>query len=324
MNTNFENLCKNPLDNVMVSYSRRTEYTDIHIERMTNSNQNGDFDQLIADTQVKRDAFTGNLDQARLSESLRIGYTLELNNSKSDFITTLGQFEGFVKSVFGKKSPEYLMFFPFGIEEYRKANQANTLSLMGKVYTLAKTYKTQLNNPVYENKFKDYIDRYKNAFSRQKQSAGSVTNSKTDKEILWNDLKNQLYINMLSIILLNKDNPQKMLDYFEPKLLRYRHHTSDDTPDDTYKLSIAPNTSATADISFSPDDTLLIINDSNVAIFYYGAATADQQPKTAPVEIAAGDEAEVTALSLGAPANRFLIIQNKDASETAEVEIALI
>jgi len=68
----------------------------------------------------------------------------------------------------------------------------------------------------------------------------------------------------------------------------------------------------------------LIINNSNIAVFYYGAATAGEQPKTAPIEIAAGDEAEVTALSLGAPTNKFLILMNNDSTETAEVEIALI
>ena len=59
-------------------------------------------------------------------------------------------------------------------------------------------------------------------------------------------------------------------------------------------------------------------------IFYYAAATADAAQPAQLSEIAIGDEAEIAAAQLGAPANKFLILVNKDASLEAEAEIALI
>jgi hypothetical protein len=168
------------------------------------------------------------------------------------------------------------------------------------------------------------MQRFDTAFKQQQQAQGDVTNRKSLKEMLWNNLKKQLYINMLTIIINNPDNPKLMLSFFEDKIMRFRKHKDDGSTADTYKMSIAAASSKVADISFSVDDTILIINNGDVPIFYYAAATADAAQPAQLSEIAVGDEAEVKATQLGAPANKFLILVNKDASLEAEAEIALI
>ncbi|NVN94517.1 MAG: hypothetical protein HXX18_04440 [Bacteroidetes bacterium] len=325
MNTKFENLAENPLDGVMVSISRKIKYADINIERMEKNNPDGVLTHLIEDTKQKRDAYTGNLSTSKMNEAIRIAYTSELAEITDEFRRTVSKFEGLVKSVFDKKSLVYLMFYPHGIEEYHKSNQAQIPILMDKIIDLNQTYASQLGTMVYHDLFHDQKNRYTNAYSLQKQAGGTVINTSTVKEILWKELKKQLYKNMLTIVLYNIDNPKLMLSYFEPSLLRFRHHKTDDTTNATYKLQIPALSSKAAEISFSVDDTLLIINNGAKSIFYCGAATAEgDQSKPTLIEIPVGEEAEVTAVSLGAPANKFIIFVNKDASEEAEVEIALI
>ncbi len=324
MLTKFENLSKNPLDGAMVSISRKIEYADINIERMTKNNPDGSNSPLIDETKQKRDAFAGNLSSSKMNEAIRIAYTAELAKTALEFRNTVSKFEGLVKSVFGKGSSIYLMFFAYGLEEYHKANQAQLPMLMDKMMSLNLTYKSELGTTMYYDLFNVQKMRYTNAFSLQKQAGGTVSNTKAAKEMLWNELKKQLYKNMLTLVLNNIDHPAMMLSYFEPRLLRFRHHKTENETEDSYILTLAANTTEAASISFSVNDQLLILNNGEVPVYYYGAATATEAPKTVPVEIAAGEEVEVTAASLGAPANKFLLFINKDLTTEAEVEVMLL
>jgi hypothetical protein len=313
----------------MVSVTRRIGYADIHIERMTKNNPGNVLDQLITDTKAKRDAFAGNLSASKMGEAIRMAYTSELETTADQFRGTVSKFEGLVKSVFGKSSPTYIMFFPFGLNEFHRASQAEIIPLMDKIISLSLTHQTELGNPAYRTLFMDYKTRYANAYSLQKQAAGTVTNSKAVKDVLWNELKKQLFKNMLTLVLNNLDNPTVMLTYFEPSLLRYNHSksatdTSSDSTDGTYTATIAPDTTFTAEIKFAATDTLLIINNGSIPVYYFGAATATQAAPANPTELAEGDEIEIAATELGAPANTFLRFLNSDKTETAEIEIALL
>jgi hypothetical protein len=329
MSTKFENLAENPLDGLMVSVSRRIGYADINIERMTKNNPGNVLAQLITDTKAKRDAFAGNLSASKMGEAIRMAYTSELDTIVEQFRATVSKFEGLVKSVFGKGTPTYIMFFPFGLVEFHQANQAEILPLMDKIISLSLTHQTALGNPAYRTSFMDYKTRYANAYSLQKQAAGTVTNSKAVKEVLWNELKKQLYKNMLTLVLNNLDNPTVMLTYFEQSLLRYKQTKSatentDNSTEGTYTATIAPDTTFTADIKFAATDTLLIINNGSIPVYYFGAATSTQAAPANPAELAEGDEIEIAATELGAPANTFLRFLNTDKTETAEIEIALL
>ena len=324
MPTKFENLAENPLEGVMVSYSRRIKYTDINLLRMEKNNPSGVYDTLIADTQLKRDAFAGNLSTSKMNEAIRIAYTSELSSTASEFISTTSRAEGLIKSVFGKDSPVYKMFFPFGLTAFHTANQGEMPIMMDNIISLLLTYETDLGSLDYHDKFVDIKDRYINANTLQKQAAGIVVNSSAVKQILWNDLKKQLYKNMLSLVLNNIDNPKLMLTYFVPSLLRFHHKKDDGSNNATLKVLVPPSTTMDSGISFSPDDTILLMNNSNDPIYYFGATTADATPPDSPSEILGGEEAEVKALILGAPGKKFLLLQNKSTTETIEVEIALI
>lgn len=324
MATNFENLANNPLDGVLVSITRKLSYADVHIERMIKNNPGGIYDSLIELCKIKRDAFSNNAAEEEEGESLRIGHTAVLKKLSGNYKDEMSLFESLVRLKFGKGSQIYLEIFPHGLTYYRNAKQGEMLALMNKTISFNQTHLNELGTHEFLDKFVNIRDNFAKSLSSQQQAQGDVSNRKSLKDVLWNDLKKQLYIDMLSIIINNPDNPKQMLSYFDDKLLRFRHHKADGSDEATYKLIVAALSSKLADISYSPDDTLLIINNGNKSIFYYAAATADAPQPAVMHEIAAGDEAEVKALSLGAPANKFLIIVNKDATEEAEVEIALI
>ena len=324
MPTNFENLANNPLDGVLVSINRRLRYTDINIERMTKNNPGGIYDILVEHTKNCRNAYALNQKEEESGESIRIAYTAELQKSVEEFKDNMRKIEKYLSYKHGNTSLIYLELFAHGLSQYTKALLSEIAKLISKAHDFTLKYGTELSGENFEVLFKGNMLRFETAYKQQQQAQGDVTNRKSLKEMLWYNLKKQLYINMLTIIINNPDNPKLMISYFEDKIMRFRKHKDDGSTADTYKLSIAAASSKVADISFSVDDTILIINNGYVPIFYYAAATADAAQPAQLSEIAVGDEAEVKATQLGAPANKFLILVNKDANLEAEAEIALI
>jgi len=324
MSDKFDRISINPLDYVIVGATRRYQYAEDNIKSMKTNNPNNVFDPLIAATEEKLNVYKGNTSDSKINEALRIAHTSEVKIEMDEIIINAGKCEGLVKSVFGKNTPIYLQFFPFGLSEFHDANPTECLDLLDRLINAATENKQQLGNGLFIDLFKSSKIRLKKVIDDQKISGSKVKSSKEIKEILWNELKKQLYKNMLTIALHYIDNLNMVHTYFNPTLLRLRHHNNDDDTTQTYKLLIPVLSSKAANISFSVDDTLLIINNGVKSIFYYGTATADEQAKTALIEIPAGEEAEVTAVSLGAPSNKFIIFVNKDATDEGEVEIALI
>ena len=324
MPTNFENLANNPLDGVMVSANRRVKYTDINIERMTKNNQGGIYDILVEYTKNCRDAYANNLIEEESGESIRIANTAELQKSVEEFKDNMRKIEKYLSYKHGNTSLIYMELFAHGLSQFTKASLTEISKLMKKSHEFTVKYATELSSENFEALFKADMLRFDTAFKQQQQAQGAVTNRKSLKEMLWANLKKQLYINMLTIIINNPDNPKVMLSFFEDKILRFRKHKDDGSTAEAYKLNIAASSSKVADISFSVDDTILIINNGYVPLYYYAAATANAAQPAQLTEIAVGDEAEVKAIQLGAPANKFLILVNKDASMEAEAEIALI
>lgn len=323
MSDKLERIAFNPLDNIKVGATKRYLYAEDNVKSMEANNPNNVFDPLIADTTDKLNNYKGNTSESKINEALRIAYTAETGLIMSETVLYAGKCEGLVKSVFTKNSPVYLKFFPFGLTEFHDANPAEMLDLLDRIILFNTEYKPQLGTVLYIDKFTELKTNLSKAVDNQKNAGSKVKNKSEVKEILWNELKKQLYKNMLTIALYYIDNLSMVLSYFKPQLLRTAKNSNNEVSD-TYKLSIAAASSKVADISFSVDDTILIINNGDVPIFYYAAATADAAQPAQLSEIAIGDEAEIAAAQLGAPANKFLILVNKDASLEAEAEIALI
>jgi hypothetical protein len=306
-----------------VGVTKRYLYTEDNIKSMEANNPNGVFDVLIAETRDKFDTYKGNTSESKINEALRIAYTAETGLVMSEIRLYTTKCEGLVKSIFTKNSPDYLKFLPFGLSEFHDANPAEMLDLLDRNIAFNTDYKTQLGTNLYIDKFAELKTKLSKAVDNQKEAGSKVKSKSEIKEILWNELKKQLYKNMLFIALHYIDNLAMVLTYFKPQLLRTRKN-SDKEIEQTYTLSIAPASSKAADISFSVDDTLLIINNGDVPLYYYATTAADSPQPAQLSEIAIGDEAEVAAAQLGAPANKFLIFVNKDAAQQAEVEIAMI
>jgi len=123
----------------------------------------------------------------------------------------------------------------------------------------------------------------------------------------------------------HRGQPEKIRLYFDQSIITLEKHkqAGDDTAQ-AYTLTVPASATAVANINFALGDTLLVTNAGDVPVCYYGASSANQAAPANPTEIAEGDEAEITAASLGAPANKYLLFVNNDKEMEGEVEIMMV
>ena len=187
--------------------------------------------------------------------------------------------------------------------------------------SLALKYKADIGE-TYATGLKDVRVQLESEINAQQIAAGEVSNVIPGYEVLRLAIDKQLLKNVCVILIENLDNPWVVSTFFDEYLIFPKARK--EAAQQGYILDIPAASKKPADISFSVDDSLLLINNGTKSIFFYAAATADAATPDNLTEIAAGEELEITAASLGAPANKFLIFVNTDLTEEGEVEIVLM
>ena len=221
--------------------------------------------------------------------------------------------------VFSENSPEFVTIFSKGRNDIYKGTQEQQLS---KLQALAIHVKKYPGLVAIHEEINAYNEELSVAYKNKGISQDGKNKSSDALDIAYDAMGELLFSNMLALTIIFIKNTDVVEHYFDFSLLRNPKKQSEE--DNAYILAIPANSKKTADISFSTDDTLLLVNNGTKSISFYAAATADAATPTTLSEIAAGEELEVTAASLGAPANKFLIFVNTDLTEVGEVEILLI
>jgi hypothetical protein len=320
---NLDHFIRNQFENITASIDRRELFFSGHLNSMIGNNLNGALNPIIEESNVVHQMWLDKVFHRKYVTGEGKGSTIVINNLIDEILPVIRNLETTCILKFKKKSATYTEGFPSGLSEYTRANRSQFRSLINRLLLFSQKYETELGHDFFV-KFKDFGIRWDKETTIHDSIKQDIKETSPDFEAIWKVVATQLYKNALTILLASLNNRKVITSYYDFSIINPRHHATDDATDATYKLLIPALTSKAAEISFSVDDTLLVINNGEKSIFYYGAATADEQAKTALIEIPAGDEAEVTAVSLGAPTNKFIIFVNKDVTAEGEVEIALI
>jgi len=318
----LERFVNNPFADIRVGIERREKFVHYHILRMQGNNPGGKLDNSISETLTIHQLLTQNLSLRKYVAGSGKGSTLSLKIILKEFIGLAGDLESMCKIKFKKKTPIFMEVFPKGITEYLNVNQANFSPLLERLQQFSDKYKADVGID-FKDKFLDIKTRFEEKLSIKEELQQQAKGAAPDFEIIWNKLAKQLFKNTLTILMLNLDNPNILLSYFDQRIVNHRYKTIHEEKLSSYQLKIAPASFKAAGFSFSADDILLVMNNGNVPIFCYGAATTNEAPGSTTVEIPVGEEAKLTAVSLGAPANKYLMILN-NANAEAKVEIAVL
>ncbi len=320
---NLDSIIRNSFENITASLDRKSMFLNNHYNRLKNNTINGLLDSPLAETEVFKNKWFELISIRKQADGISKTYTLQVNELLADFTALARKIESAVIYKHEKFSLIYKECFPNGLKEYTNANQSEISNLLVYLTAFAIKYEASLGNE-FVLKFKELGISWNELNINRDASKQTLKDSSPETEAYWKEVSMQLYKNALTILLACIDNRNKANSYYDFRIVNFRHHQADNTDPDTYTLSIAPASSKAADFVFNIADNLLIINNGNQAIYFYAAVAADAPQPAQLTEIAAGDELEITAAQLGAPANKFLIFVNKDTTQQAEVEIALI
>ena len=321
---NLDNIIRNSFENITASLDRKSMFLNNHYNRLKNNTINALLDGIIAETEVVKNKWFELISARKQADGISKSYTMQVNGLLADFSALARKIESAVIFKHEKFSLIYKECFPNGLKEYTNASQSEISNLLDYLTKFAVKYEASLGSE-FVVKFKELKISWNEININRDASKQTLKDSSPDLEAYWEEVSIQLYKNALTILLACIDNRNKANSYYDFRIVNFiRHHQADNTDPDTYTLSLAPNTSKAADFVFAATDNLLIINNSNQAVYFYAAVAADAAQPAQLTEIAAGDELEIAATQLGAPANKFLIFVNKDSTQQAEVEIALI
>jgi hypothetical protein len=253
------------------------------------------------------------------AQGISSGGTKGFNDLVEEIPAKLKLWQHKIVDVYDETTVEFKTLFPKGRNDMYRGNQGQQIGkLTSFELELAKYPSLQL---IY-NEVKSFNVQLDIAFKDKGVKHDTKDSVTTELDTAHDNMGEMLFSNMLRLTDIFIKNTEVVENYFDFSLLRSAPKQDEEAS--SYVLHVAENSKALADVSFSPDDVFMVGNNSSVSAFCYGAATPDAPIPASLIEIPAGEEIEVTALSLGAPNNKYLIFVNKDLNVEVEVEIMLM
>ncbi len=314
-----------PLENIMVGRDLILEFFTDHSSRLKSAVDSGTpFAELVSPFQECL---------ARLADS-KTGTAVNLAQQGSETMTVdnyIQQFKDSIKTLepkvmvqFPKDSVEYHEFFPQGKTAYSRITKGNIDNLFATVLAACEHHKGKLGQAL-KDEFATLQSNYVAARNKQLEKKGSTSSTRSAWDDNLDAIKDLAFHNLLVIADNYRGQPEKIRLYFDQSIITLdKHKQAADSTAQAYTLAVPASATAVANINFALGDTLLVTNTGDVPLYYYGASSAAQATPPNPTEIADGDEAEITAASLGAPANKYLLFVNNDKDLEGKVEIMMM
>lgn len=286
-------------------------------EKDTNAAINAEFVKLM----LIFEPFQSAIEALLGSKGTSLGETERFNQEMENLPDNLRKWDNAIKVHFDEDTPEHRILFPHGRSDIYKGKLIDQFS---KLVVL----RDQLAHYPALSAVQDLVDTFCSLLlSLQDTKSASYTGNSAaslDLDTKRIALGVEMYRILGFLIEKNAANPTNVEHYFPLNLLRTQTSDDEGGEEEAYSKVYAPSTSGPADISFSPDDRLLLTLTGDAAMKYWGAVDpADEMPPTA-VLLQPGDSVEVTATSLGAPVAKYLMFANEDTVLEGVVEIVLL
>ena len=155
-----------------------------------------------------------------LNLSQREGKTISVNLLLKNIKEFISLKEGIIKNKFRKGTPEYEEIYPLGKNEYNKATKKNIGKLLKRFIDSLNAHKSEIDAAILTEAQALY-DSLIQTMSAQSGKKGEVKDTTSGTKELRRQLAVQLYKNMLLLLLINAENPEKVKDYFDESFIKH-------------------------------------------------------------------------------------------------------
>ena len=174
---------------------------------------------MIADTENSYSAWRSSADVESVDRSKKSGKTITVGDSIYELKSFISRKEGVIKDKFPKGSAVYKEFFPNGLKEYSAMTKKNADAIVKRFITTLDAHKTDFDASILTEANERY-NTYLSLRKGQLEAIGTVRDEITDSEDKRHDLSVQLYRNLLTLLLLNAEEPERVSNFFDESMMK--------------------------------------------------------------------------------------------------------
>lgn len=318
---NLENFAINAFNYIDASKEKILDFFTHHENALIQSVKDGaPFAALIIPTSACVQALRESMNITTTNVAEQKSKTFTVDQCIERFVAKAKEFEPGINDKFKKGSAIYIEFYPQGMKPFNQITKKSVESLMAQFISAFANHETEAGVAKHEE-LKQIRDDYTKARNLQEQKKTETKSKRASWDDCLKAMQEQAFINLLTIAMEYRNKPEKLKLFFDQSIVAKRRNNGNNT-ETGYILPLAINGSEIANISFSVDDKFLVINNGIEDAWYCGLVSATTIPNDDElIKIPAGDEIEVSALSLGAPTKRYWYFKNKSTSNPGEIEI---
>ncbi len=220
----------NPFIAERISNDNFNKYSSTHIERLTAGIPvpadtlygvavSTIFNTMITDTQACYNTWKSTVDIKAAETSQKEGRTISVDDSISEMKAFISRKEGVIADKYPNGSPVYEEFFPHGKTEYTTATKKSADTLFKRFNTALENHKSDFD-PAALTEANEKYNNYLALRKAQLQSMGKVKEGMTDSDEKRYKLGVQLYKNLLTLLLIYAEEPDKAANFFDESILK--------------------------------------------------------------------------------------------------------
>jgi|YelNatPaOPRAMG01_1025707.scaffolds.fasta_scaffold04422_5 hypothetical protein len=204
------------------------KYSQTHIERLrTNIPETTDtlfevpivtvFDKMITQTEALYNDWKASTDSGATEKAQKEGKTKSVNQSFDELKSFISIKEGVIADKFHKGTPVYEEFFPLGLKEYSGVRKKNADTIFKRFINVLNIHKDVFDANMI-NEANEKYSTYTSLRQAQLQKIGEVKDKTSIADEKRKLLALQLYKNLLTLLLIYADKPEKAELYFDESI----------------------------------------------------------------------------------------------------------
>jgi len=177
------------------------------------------FDTMITSTQTCYNAWKASTDLNATQKSLKEGKTISVDGSMKDMKSFISTKEGVIADKFHPGTAVYEEFFPLGLSEYSSIRKKNADKILKRFITTLEAHKDSFDASML-TEANDKYNLYLSLRKTQLQTISKVKEEKITSDDSRYALAMQLYRNLLTLLLIYAEEPEKAAVYFDESILK--------------------------------------------------------------------------------------------------------
>lgn len=218
----FKNFFEAPFDDPRISIDTLKKFSEDHLARITTNPgpAGGPIAGLVGPTGAAHINYFGEITDVAIASAVQQGITKSVDQKFHETIEYMKNQEKLIVYVFGKESPAYQEFYPYGLNEYNRATKANFEEITMRFKAAATNNLNPAIPATLAAEVQTYHDDYQELRAAQLGKKGTTDTQRSERDTARTALELQLWKNILTISLAHLGNVDACMAYFDESMLK--------------------------------------------------------------------------------------------------------